>query len=216
MTLPDGVLLKRPGKTKANPAFVQNGQALTWSGIDLNKRGASLRLRLKVNVTNCADGLLAFDAGAIVGGSCPAVAANPVSATVKHKKGWEACPPSALCSLDSGLPGLYACPPTTGVCADGSIAPLGVDLAGCLAHCQTLGSDYMVFFENMLGAGVHGCGCAITYDGYYMDPAMPPTVTFYALGAPRTPDPGPLDSCPSGRRLHEQTQQQQPPPPQDA
>ena len=92
MTLPAGVLCKsQRGHPKTSAAsFVQNGQELTWSGIALSKRSAAQTLRLKVNVTNCADGQLAFTAATTVGGVCP-LTGTPATATVTHKVGGGRC-----------------------------------------------------------------------------------------------------------------------------
>ena len=88
LTLPTGVLHKsQTGRPKTSAAaFVQNGQELTWSGLSLAKRGAAQTLRLKLNVTKCADGQLAFAATTTVNGAC-ATTATPATATVRHKKG---------------------------------------------------------------------------------------------------------------------------------
>lgn len=56
------------------------------------QRGAGLALRLRVNVTNCADGRLEFSSFVNVGGLCPA-SANPSYMDIKHPHGRVACPP---------------------------------------------------------------------------------------------------------------------------
>lgn len=95
-TLPDNVLyITQAGKLKGGsgtPTFTRAGQTLTWTGVNLEKKGAGFGLKLKVNVTNCADGRLEFNAFTTAGPSCMA-SANPSSTTVRHAKGWAACPP---------------------------------------------------------------------------------------------------------------------------
>ena len=181
MTLPDNVLYKSQGKSKTSATFAQTGQALSWTNINLPKRGASLRLRLKVNVTNCADGTLQFAPEVTVGGSCPAVAATPASGTVKHAKNWVACPPTAACSIATGIDGVFSCPADTFLCTDDySTLPNVGTLAACAEACA--GFDFMTFCSDFTIC-IFTCACHTQVDGY-----APATVfQGYALGEPRDP-----------------------------
>jgi hypothetical protein len=112
LTLPDGVLFKsQAGQSKKGaPTFAQDGQDLTWSGISLGKRGATQTLRLKLNVTNCAEGQLAFAATNTVAGAC-STTATPAMATVRHKKGTIDRNVGHVCSLDESKRRRIALPP---------------------------------------------------------------------------------------------------------
>lgn len=54
MTLPSGVLYKsHTSHAKTGATFAVNGQDLTWSNVNLAKRGATATFRLKLNATKC-------------------------------------------------------------------------------------------------------------------------------------------------------------------
>lgn len=54
MTLPDRVLYKSyTSRPKTGATFAVNGQDLTWSNVNLAKKGASATFRLKLNATKC-------------------------------------------------------------------------------------------------------------------------------------------------------------------
>lgn len=94
--LPPGVLyLTQASKVKGGSAatgFSQAGQTLEWTGINLNRKGAGLGLKLTVRFGSCADGKLEMNAFTNVGGQCLA-SANPSCSYVEHKKGWTPCAP---------------------------------------------------------------------------------------------------------------------------
>ncbi len=182
MTLPAGVLYKsHHAGSKSGTTFTETGQDLTWSGIDLPKRGASLRLRLKVNVTNCADGQLAFAAATTVGGICPATA-TPATATVKHAKGWVACPPpppNELCDIPTGTAGIFACLP--GIkpgCDPGATVGGPTTAEACAQACQTQDYAFAAFVSGV------SCECwdADDVTGLYTSSAA----SSFALGIPRS------------------------------
>lgn len=181
MTLPAGVLYKshtsRPPKNA--PSFAQNGQDLTWSGINLAKRGAAHTIKLKVNVTNCADGQLAFAAATTVGGVCPTTA-TPKTATVKHGKGWTACPPSELCSIPTADPGVFVCHEGVSMCGNRDASPSASTPLLCGQACLQGGYDFATFFP--FAGGDCGCFYTASVTGRYND-----VYTGLALGQPRTP-----------------------------
>lgn len=175
MTLPNNVLYKSQGKT--NATFAQTDQGLVWTNVDLPKRGASLRLRVKVNVTNCADGDLQFRATAR-GGSCPVVTAT-ASSTVKHPKNWAACP--KLCNIASGIPGVFGCPVGYRVCSFGSFGLPKSTLEECASACKGMDVEFMNWCET---CEIPKCQCLERVQGY----ATGDQATGYALGEPRTPE----------------------------
>jgi hypothetical protein len=197
MTLPDGVLYKSQTARPKNAAtFAQSGQDLTWSGVNLGKKGASASFRLKVNVTNCADGHLAF---APTVTNCPTAASvdaaksaknAAATATVKHGKGWVACAPVERCDIPLG-DGVFACKPRTCPCGLSSTSPFANDAAECFALCSAGGSDWGWWLD----MGI--CLCYRTGDivGYETDQSA----DCASLGQPRTL---PTGDCPF-RRLQE-------------
>jgi hypothetical protein len=220
MTLPANVLYKSQSKAMMTSAtFTQTGQDLLWTNINLPKRGASLRLRLKVNVTNCADGTLQFAPGVIVGGACPAVAATPVSGTVRHLKNWAACGPpptqpptqspptqsptqspttqsptaTPLCSLATSNPGAYACPASGIICGreDSSSPSQNVSFDDCVARCTDLNALFMSWKANT----PFMCVCITRVDAYGLNPTG---YQSFALGQPRD---RPAATCNDRRRL---------------
>jgi hypothetical protein len=192
MTLPDEVLYKSQGKTKANPIFAQSDQDLSWSSIQLPKRGAALRLKLKVNATNCADGRLEFGA-AVTASGCPTIASTPVYSTVAHSKNWAACTPptpSGACD-DLVSPNVYACGPNVIMCDDGLPEPTADDFAGCMQECLIRSALYARFCESCTPGTK--CVCIVNPT---RRPGTATTSLFYALEEPQIP---PFGEC--GRRL---------------
>jgi hypothetical protein len=181
MTLPDNVLYVSQSKSSAT--FAANGQDLTWSGINLAKKGSSLRVRLKLNTTSCVDGQLAFAAATSVV-NCPATASRTALASVKHKRGWTSCLPPApteLCSDPSY--GAYECPNELNVCGQGvEITGVG-NMMACVEACaDDVESGYT--YAKWIQFGPNGlCVCYATVDGSSMNNI----VTSFALGQPRTP-----------------------------
>jgi hypothetical protein len=191
VTLPAGVLYKSHHANGKNggATFAQAGQALTWSGIDLAKKGAAQTIRLKVNVTNCADGQLAFAAATTVGGVCPATA-TPATAGVKHAKGWVACPsptPTELCGIPTGTAGIFACTFGTTLCAQLSFVGTFVDPLACAQAALAQGYDYVrhdSFANECIGMDEEDVA------DYSTDTAPLYAFQCYSLVIPRTPPQG--------------------------
>jgi hypothetical protein len=184
MTLPAGVDVKSHSGTHST-TFAQSGQDLTWSNINLARRGATKTIRLKVNVTDCADGQLAFAAVTTVGGACPTTTATPATATVKHAKGWVACPSGGPCDIERAT-GIFACPPGVSVCGDRApIADISTPLA-CAQKCLDFSYGYAAF-----SAAGGGCYC-YDYDEVTGTSTNSPFTT-YAVGEARDP---PETPCP--------------------
>lgn len=186
MTLPDHVLYVTQSKSKTSATFAANGQDLTWSGINLAKKGSSLRVRLKLNTTSCVDGQLAFAAAASVP-DCPATASNNALASVKHRYGWTACPPPApteLCYEPSY--GAYECPNEVNVCGQGVDLPSGTAnnmqecVQACLNDAVEAGYTYAKWIQLASGGQ---CVCYTTATGFSTNNI----VASFALGQPRTP-----------------------------
>lgn len=183
MTLPAGVLYKGHTRKKA-ATFAQAGPELTWSGIDLAKRGAALKIKLNVNVTHCAAGRLDFAATTTVGGGCPVTAR--AATHVKRPKGWAPC---EGCSIPTNYPGVYACPALIRVCGSGN-AFGGVTYAGCLRACQDLSPAALYMLYEPLDTNTGVCYCFESATGVGENTSG---YDFYAVGQPRSP---PQTPCP--------------------
>lgn len=188
MTLPDNVLYVSQSASKTGANFAPDGRDLTWSGINLAKKGSTLRVRLKLNTTSCVDGQLAFAAATSVV-DCPATASKTALARVKHQRGWTPCltpaptpaPPTEVCSVPAQF-NSFACPSEVNVCGTGSEVGTGniFSTVACAQACNSQGAIYGKF----IAVGPPGqCVCFTTVDGYSTNSL----VASFAVGQPRTP-----------------------------